>query len=138
MNLAKNNKNCYINDSNGFIALISILIVGAVGTSIVVSLVFLGIGSSKTALVVEMSNRALVFAENCAEEALLVIRDNNSFVGNESISFTGGSCSYNIENIGGEQRNIVVEGLAESVTRKVEIVVQEIKPKIIIISWEEI
>ena len=47
------NKQC-----NGFITLVSVLVVGAVGVAIALSLILIGLGSSRTSIAVEQSNQA--------------------------------------------------------------------------------
>ncbi len=136
--LDKNFKNCYIIKEGGFIALISVLIIGAVGLVIVTSLISLGIGSSQTFFSFEQTNKAMSFADACAEESLLKIREENDFIGVGNILFDEGICFYEVEDIGGENRNIFIEGEVGIIKKRIKIVVSEINPKIIITSWQEV
>ncbi len=136
--LAKNYKKSYIKKNEGFVALMSVLIVGAVGVIILTSLVSLGVSSVKSSISIESGNRALIIADSCAEEVLLKIREDNSFIGTEQISFEGGSCIYEVEGGGGEERTIKIEGRFENSTKRLLIIVSEINPKIIINQWSEV
>ncbi len=127
-----------INKKEGFVALISILIVGAVGLLIASSLLLLGIGFSRTILLSQQANSAMSLADSCIEEALLEIRE--SEVGNSSgsNSFSSGSCLYNIESTGGEGRIITAKGETEFAKRKVKVIISDINPKILVWSWQEV
>ena len=134
----ENKKNHYIVKRKGFVALISVMIIGAIGLLIVLYLASMGMGATQTSFVLEQSNKAKYFAESCAEEALLMIREDESFQGMDTISFEYGDCSYEVINLGGDQRLINTQGTAENTIRRERIEVSEIGEKIILNSWDEI
>lgn len=116
----------------------SVLIIGAVGTSIVISLILLGIGSSKTTIVIEQSYEAKALADLCTEEALEQIRLATAFTGTASIDIGTGNCEYTIANTGGENRTIQSTGTKGTVIRKVEVSINQINPTIEIVSYKEV
>ena len=59
----------------------SVLIVGALGAAIALSLILLGLGASRNSFALEQSNYAQALANSCAEEALQHIRDATPFTG---------------------------------------------------------
>jgi len=120
-----------------FISLISVLILGAIGLSISIYIVLLSLASSKTSFSMSLSSQARMLANNCAEIALEVIRDNNSFTGVGTSSSPIGTCSYTVANTGGETRTIGVAATSSSVVRKLSITVTAINPAIITGSWQE-
>jgi len=131
-------KKLNINRKEGFVALISVLIVGVVGLTITLSLLSLGIGASRTIFFSQQANKAMSFADSCIEEALLEIRESEIASSSGSISFNGGSCFYDIESTGGEGRVITAEGETEFAKRKVKVIISDINPKILVLSWQEV
>lgn len=122
----------------GFIALTSILIVGAVGAAITVSLLLLGLGSSRTSFALEQSNQAKALADACAEEALQQIRDSTPFTGSGNLSLGQGTCAYTVINLGGHNRSITASGTVGTIVRKVKITIDKINPTINITYWQEV
>ncbi len=127
-----------IEREKGFVALISVLIVGVIGLTITFSLLLLGIGASYTIFFSQQANSAMSLADSCIEEALLEIRESEAVSSSGSISFSSGSCFYNIESTGGEGRIITAEGETEFAKRKVKVIISDINPKILVWSWQEV
>lgn len=126
------------NNTDGYITLISVLIVGAIGTSIVIALVLLGIGSSKTSIALEQSFEARSLATLCAEEALEQIRSNDAFSGTATLSIGNGDCEYTVINNGGESRTIESTGTAGNVIRRTEVEISQIYSTIQITNWVDV
>ncbi len=122
----------------GFVTLMSVLVIGAVGIAITTSLILLGIGSSRTSFTVEQSDQAKSLVNACAEEALQQIRDSTSFTGSGNITAGQGSCSYTVTSQGGSNRTIAVSGTVGTVVRKAAISITELNPTIVIGSWQEV
>ncbi|HEC63808.1 MAG TPA: hypothetical protein ENI23_00775, partial [bacterium] len=72
--------------SGAYVTLISVLIVSSIGLSIAISLMLLGIGTSRNSLAVEQANQAKTVANACAETALRRIRFEPGFAGSDSIA----------------------------------------------------
>ena len=115
----------------------SILVVGAVGTAVVFSVILLGVGSSRTSFAIEQSNQAKALANACAEEALQQIRDSTPFTGNGDLAIGRGTCHYTVTTGGGQNRSITASGAVDTIIRKVEIIINRISPLIRVTSWEE-
>jgi len=122
----------------GYITLLSVLVLGAVGIAIAISLVLLGVGASRTSFANEQALQARALANACAEEGLEQIRDNTSFSGTNSLSLGQGSCTYTVTNLGGSDRTIESSGTVGQVVRKVEIAIDAINPQINVTSWQEV
>lgn len=131
---------CYNRQQKGFITLISVLVVGAVGVAITLSLIQLGLGSSRTSFAVEQSNQAKALTNSCAEEALQQIRDSVSFTGSGNLAIGQGTCVYTVANQGGSNRAISASGTVDSIIRKVSIIltVNAINSRITVTSWQEV
>lgn len=123
---------------SGYIALVSVIVVGAVGVAIVVSLLLLGLGSMRTSFADAQGGIARSYANSCAEEALQKINENTSFTGTSSISFSSGTCNYSVQNTGGSNRNVEVTGTVGTIVRKVKITINAVSPLIGISSWQEV
>ena len=122
----------------GFVALISVLIVGAVGVAITTSLLLLGLGSSRTSFALEQSSQARALANACVEEALEQIRNNTLFSGTETLTLGQGNCNYTVIVQTNENRTITATGTVGTIIRKVKVTLDTINPNINITSWQEV
>lgn len=123
---------------NGFIALISVLVVGAVGVTITLSLLLLGVDNSRTSFAVEQLNQAKALTNACAEEALQQIRDSTPFTGTGNFTLGQGSCTYAVTSQGGQKRTITTSSAVGTMIRKVKILIDGINPTIQVTSWQEV
>lgn len=124
--------------NNGYVALISVLIIGSVGTAIAVSLILLGLGSSRTSFSLEQSNQTKALVNACVEEALQKIKDSTPFSGTGNLSLGQGSCTYTVTKLSGQNREIISSGAVGTIVRKAKITIDKINPDINIISWQEV
>lgn len=125
-------------ESNGFVTLISVLILSAIGVAITTSLILLGLSSSRTGFALEESNQAKVLANACAEEALAKIQESTPFSGSGSLSLGRGSCSYTVTKLTGQNRTVTSSGTVGTIIRKISISIDKITPDINITSWQEV
>jgi hypothetical protein len=124
--------------SAGYVALITVIVAGAVAGAIVVSLLLLGLGSSRSSFSLEQSNQAKALANACAEEALQQIRDSIPFEGTGGLTLGQGSCSYTVTDLGGHDRTITASGSVGIIVRKVSLAIDKITPEINLTSWQEV
>jgi hypothetical protein len=122
----------------GYVALLAVLVVGAIGIAVVTSVLLLGLGASRTSAAVERSDQAKGLANACAEEGLREIRASFSFTGGAGLSFGNGSCTYTVTSGTGPRRTVQATGTAGTVIRKVEVEVRRQNPLIVIDSWQEV
>ncbi|MEK7631850.1 MAG: hypothetical protein AAB445_03220 [Patescibacteria group bacterium] len=120
-----------------FITLISVLILGAVGVAIALSLVLLGVGASRSAFASGQSVQAKNLANACAETALNTIRSTPAFTGTIPLTLGAGTCSATITNTGGTTRLVVASGTVGTVVRRVSITVATVAP-VTLTSWQEV
>jgi hypothetical protein len=123
---------------SGYITLISVLVVGAVGISITTSLLLLGLGSSRSSFAIQQSYQAHALANACIEEALQQIEDLTSFSGTGNLSLGQGLCTYTVTSTGGQSRTITAVGTVDTITRKSRVTIDKIKPQINVVSWQEV
>lgn len=120
----------------GYVALLAVLVMGAVATATAMALLLTGTDSLRQVQATQHSIQSRTIAHACAEEALQVIHDNTTFTGNGNLSFSVGSCTYTVTNTGGNNRSIAVTSTMFEITRKLQISVT-IGASISIVSWQE-
>lgn len=122
----------------GYVALISVLIVGAIGVVVVTGVILSGLAWSRTSFVQEQSFQAKALADACVEEALQQIKDSIPFAGNGTITLGQGGCAYTVTSNGAQNRSVVSTGTVGTVVRRVGVTLDKIAPSINITSWQEV
>lgn len=123
---------------SGYIALISILIIGAISTAVAVTLLVTGSDAQRSSLITQRAIQARSLASACAEEALQRIHDNTGYTGTGNLSLGAGSCSYTVTNTGGTARSVAASGTVNGVVRRVQVYVTINASSISITSWQEV
>lgn len=131
-------RNKITDNSNGYIALLLVLVVGAISLATSLALITSGVNSQKTIRVTEQSvvNRGLAGA--CIEEALQQMYSNTSYSGSGNVTLGGLSCSYVVTKTGRSSRIITSETTVSSVTRKIKVYAIINPSSISIASWKEV
>lgn len=124
-------------EKQGFASLVSVLIVGLVGSSIASLLLFTSIDQAQVGTAYTASALARFYAQACAEEALEQVRA-ASFIGTASLAFDQGTCTYTVTNTGGTTRQILTSGLVSGYIRRIRISISALRPMIILTEWMEI
>jgi len=121
-------------NSGGFIALITVLIIFAIALLIGLSVSLLSISEAQMGLKKFQSSQASYLANLCAEEALMKLKENINYSGNESIEIEGGCQILPIEG------KWIVKTISnfQNQVKKIKIVVSQVNPKMIISSWQEV
>ncbi len=127
-----------IKQRRGYVTLVSVLVVSAVGVVAGVSLLFLGLNASQMSFSLQQSYQAKALANLCAEDALQRIHDVVSFSGVTNITIGPGACSSTVTTGGGQNRTITASGTVGSVVRKVKITLDKITPSIHLSLWQEV
>ena len=126
-------------NQKGFIALIAILIIGAVVLTVSIGLSVRSLGETAMSLGVQESHKALALANLCGELALGKLQSILHYAGNESILVGSESCD--ILTIGGSgnfSRTVKTQSTVSRYVKKVKIEVSQISPVMQITSWEEV
>jgi len=123
----------------GYITLTIVLICLAVLTTIGSSGLLSGLARARSAGVVGDSAGALGAASACAEEALELLQLSPSFTGSGSLTLGRATCSYSVARTALRGRILVrATGTAAVSVRKLEIIIERIRPKIVISSWRDV
>jgi hypothetical protein len=123
---------------SGYIALITVLITGAVSLAIAVTLLAIGTDAQRSNLVVQSSIQARQLANGCVEEALQKIHDSSSFTGTGIINLSTGTCSYTVVSTGASTRTINTSSTINGVVRKAIAYATINLSNISITSWQEV
>lgn len=107
-------------------------------TLIAINIGLSSINEADMGLEKNLASEAYYLASACAEEGLQQIRDSASFEGSANLSFSNGSCSYNVIARGPNNRNINSSGLSGDIIRKIVVTLDSINPSINIVSWTEV
>lgn len=122
----------------GYVALISVIVLGATTLAITVSLLLQGILSSKTSQSAQHKNQARMAATSCAEDALQLILDTGIESGVGSAVIGSSTCSYTISST--SSNNILVQSsgaMGRSVS-KIVVYLASSTPRIKLSSWQEV
>jgi len=103
----------YSSQHRGYIFLLSVLVVGTISLAVTASVLLLSTSAARTGLSLKHSSEALALAQACAEHALLQLRSDSSYGGNELL----------------DQGNTA---------RRMEILVSRLLPSVTITSWQEV
>lgn len=125
-------------DQKGYVALIAVLVAGAVGLAVALTLLTGGTDSQRATLATQQSVQARNLAKSCVEEALQQMRNNSSYTGTGSLTLGQGTCAYTVTNTGGNNRTINSSGTVQSTIRKIDAYVTITTLSISITSWQEV
>lgn len=124
---------------SGYVALMAVLIVGAVSVAVALVLLTSGVDSQRATLVLQQSAQARRLASACSEEALQQIHDNTSYTAtNVPLSMGQGSCTYTVTSTGASTRTIDCTGTVGNIVRKIKVYVTINATSISVTAWQEV
>lgn len=105
--------------TQGFILIITVIIVSAIISVILISISLSSITRLESNSVSLQGTRAKILAESCAEEALIQLNRNNSYLG-ASFTLGTGSCTVGVED-SGANKILSISGAIENYTHSLNI-----------------
>lgn len=134
------------NQPKGYITLITVIAISAVGSLVALLILFSGVSTSKTSLSLQQSAQAKSAADGCAELALAAIQANIALstpaTANYSIDTSSESvCSYTITGVAPDyiiDASGTVDSDGKRIVRKVRVVLNRVGPTLNIYSWQEL
>lgn len=125
---------------NGFIALLSVLIISAVAVTIGVGMLLRSVGENQMASMNELAQRAQFAATSCAEYGLQKLQASNSYAGNETLVVDAGdTCHVGVPGgTGNTNRTLTTTSTVLDVTRTQSIVITRLRPSLQISSWQDV
>lgn len=124
--------------SRGYITLISTLVVGAVGLSVVTATILLGLGAARNSFALQQSAAAKALANACVETALEEIHADTAYTGSGGLTLSTGTCSYAVSNTGGTSRMVYGTGQADDFIRKIKVTLTADSSGLVILSWQDV
>ena len=125
-------------NNHGFATLVSVIIAGAIGGAIAVGLLLGGTDAVDLAEAAQEAHQARALADACTEQALQTLHDDLSFTGSVQLTLSTGTCTAEVLNLGGAQREVRSSGVAVNTTRRVRIIIDALQPTISVSSSEDI
>ncbi|MBI1812968.1 hypothetical protein HYR82_04295 [Candidatus Peregrinibacteria bacterium] len=123
----------------GYMFLMSVLFIGAIALSSLLTLMILGWAAEQGGLTYSQSQQALNYARSCAEYALQSLRADSTYAGSGALSFTGGACKiFGIDGAGSENRTICTEGDVATLVKLMRISATKLFPSTYITSFTEL
>jgi hypothetical protein len=124
-----------IGKQEGLVALMAVLIILVTALVIGIGLSLRSISGMKMSLQKFQSSEAYYLANLCAEQGLMKLKENRSYLGGETLNIQERQCT--ILPIEGNW-TIKVSATSSNQFKKMVIIVEEINPRMIISSWEEV
>ena len=124
-----------IKSEKGFIALITVLMVLLVALTVGLTISFLTINEAQMSLQKSQSFQAYYTANACAEMALVKLKKDKNYRGGETSNTGAGICYiFPIED------NWIIKTMSyfSGQIKKIKIVVSQLKPEVVVESWEEV
>ncbi|MFA4954788.1 MAG: hypothetical protein WC641_05750 [Patescibacteria group bacterium] len=123
----------------GYIALISVLILTAIGLVIVTGLLNRSISSSQVSQLEDYTLRAQAAAAACAEHALIKLKDSTAYAGNETFRLGLDDCRVlSVTGSGDANRTITTTSTVGGAARKIYVDIATVNPTMSIRSWQEV
>jgi predicted chitinase len=119
----------------GFIALITVLIVSTIVLLVGLGISLLSISEATMSFNKTQSSQAYFLANLCAEEALMKLKENVNYPGNETLGIEGGNCQ--ILQVEGSWTVKVIADFQDQI-KKMIVEVAQINPEMVISSWQEV
>jgi len=128
-----------VTNKKGYIALMAVLIIGAVVLNVAIASAIISIMNNKNGLVSQDLAAATQLANACGEKTLMDLKENPTYGGGEIITLGSGTCEVEpIDNLGGDNRQIKVIGNVNNRLRKIKINLTTINPTMTVTSWLEV
>ncbi len=121
----------------GYVALLTVLIVGALSLAVGTSLLLSGADASRAALVAQQAAQARNLASACAEDALQVAIDPTATTNVGTRALAAGNCRYEIITTSATERTIRSSGRVDDVVKYVTVYATIFPSSISVISWQE-
>lgn len=125
-------------NQEGFVPLISVLVIGAIGLEIATSLLLLGLGAVRSSAALEVGLQARSLADACATEGLRQVREAVACSGSGVLTLASGDCNFTTSLISPTDCQIEAQGTAQSSVRYVEIHLTQVDPDPVLASWREV
>lgn len=119
----------------GFIALITVIIILAITLLIGLGFSLITISEAQMALQKNQSSQAYFLAYLCSEQALMKLKEDSNYTGDETLNLADGNCQI----LPIEGKWIVKTiGNFKNQVKKIRVSIAQVNPQMIISSWQEV
>ena len=122
----------------GFVIIYAVILTGSVTLAMALYFSWLASFSLRSGIQLKKSEQGRHLANTCAEIALQKIWDDKNFSGSGNFSGHGGSCTYQVNNFGGDNREIQSVGTVDNIIRKAKVSIDKVGFLVNVISWQEV
>ena len=122
--------------AKGYIALLSVIFISAIGVLVMLSVIASGVDVSKTDLATQQASMARAMASSCAEEALQKILETGTTSSTGSLTIASGTCTYLINPTSGLHVNST--GFFGTMTSRIQVTISTTSPAVVLSSWGEV
>lgn len=122
--------------SRGFVTLMSVLLIGAVGSAITLSVLLWGLRTARTGFTYQEFVQAKALADACAEEAIQQLATSLTCSASGTLTIGEGDCDYAAA--GGASCTVSATGTVGDVVRRVEVGVTIAETSMSLTSWQEV
>ncbi|OGY42449.1 MAG: hypothetical protein A2Y67_00195 [Candidatus Buchananbacteria bacterium RBG_13_39_9] len=124
---------------NGYIALITLIIIGAIALVIAISITFISLNQKNFIISHNRTLRNYYLANACANYGILQLQKNLEYKGQETITIDESICQIeDVQGSGEKDRVIITSSKIADQLKRLKIELDQIKPKTIVKSWGEI
>ncbi len=130
---------CLNKNKNGYIALITVIIISAVVLILILSLTFASLSEKQTIISHNRSLKNYYLANACANYAILQLQKNLDYQGQETINIDEYNCQ--IESVfgkGNTNRSFITSSQINDQKKVLKVELDQVKPLTIIKSWGEL
>ncbi len=132
---AKQRRSAFTNQSNGYVAIVTVLVIGAVMLSVGMAVVLNSINIGQGALAEIKKESGIGFVESCAEDALIKINKNGALAG--TIVLPEGTCTVTINSQVGSNWDFTVSGILNGYSKNIRVTATR-GSTMTVNSWQEI
>ena len=116
----------------------AVLIATVVGVSLLTTMLTTSTSNSQTTIVDQHGAQARALADACIEAGLEELRVDTGFNGTGTLAIGAGVCEYAVNDISGGRTEVIATSTVSLVTRRVEVVLDDLTPTPSVESWEEV
>lgn len=128
-----------LNKPNGYIALMTLIMIGAIVLIAVIALTFISVSQSNFIVSHNKTVKNYYAANACANYAILQLQKNEEYSGNQQIDIDNVKCNIEAVSPAGETgKMFVVSSQEGNQLKKIRVELDQVKPVTIIKSWGEI
>ncbi len=122
-------------NSDGYVALVTVLILSLVASLIFVTAMVINTDSSVTSANLTEATVARYYAESCVDIAINNLKSNINYQGNESINANGVTCQIGQISLNAGVYNIPAQANHNDFVYKIELKISQISPNTVIDSY---